>query len=341
MRTISPPPLKRARLQPRFTSEELATLSIFSWNVNGIQPFVQRPITAYFKSDAPTATSTLLVPASLRDFLRRHKWPTCLFLQEVKIAPTDSATQNAVRGAVRAPADSEEPDYEAYFCLPTDKYNARGFGRKVYGVCSIVRRDWQEAISATVRTVEWDLEGRFQIIETEGSTPLSIWNIYAVNGTEYDYKDPETGAVVGTRHDRKLQVHRLMLDECRRLENEGRRVILAGDLNIAPQPVDGFPNLRVSPPQHAVNRADFNDKFLSPRGLNGIDTFRHLHADSRRYTYYPRGGPFGYSCDRVDLIVCSRGLVDDERLVEAGMLDSEAERGTSDHCPLFAKFRWP
>ena len=262
----------------------------------------------------------------------------------MKIAPSDTLTQRAVSASVRAPSSTNEPDYDSFFSLPTDKHNARGFGRKVYGVCSIVRRDFLEATRARVRTVDWDQEGRIQIIETaateDGRWPkLSLWNVYAVNGTENPYKDSETGKVVGTRHDRKRQVHRLMLEECQRLEKEGFAVVLAGDMNIARARIDGFPNLRTRPETHVRNREDFDGKFFEDEaGLKAVDTFRLLHPEEKRYTYFPRGGPFGYSCDRVDLIMCSKSL--SGNVVEAGMLDTPAERGPSDHVPLFARFEF-
>ncbi|GAB7341701.1 hypothetical protein MBLNU457_g0041t1 [Dothideomycetes sp. NU457] len=349
---ISPPPSKRRRLAPESSATEsdkrqsipstssTATkdLTVYSWNINGITPFIQKRLDSFFTkaNHAKPAKST----ASLRDFLRRHEWPTCLFLQEVKINPDDTATQRAVERAVRDDTKGAEPDYRALFCLPRDKYNARGFGRKVYGVCSIVRTDFLAQTNAKVRTVDWDLEGRIQIVETEavnGWPKLSIWNIYAVNGTDNPYKDPDTGAVVGTRHDRKLEVHRLIMEESKRLEAVGYSVVLAGDLNIARARIDGYPNLRTKPEQHVRNRADFNKKFFyDSEGFGGIDTFRHLHPSEKRYTYFPRGGPFGYSCDRVDLIVCSNEMK--QNITSAGMLDTPAERGPSDHVPLFAKF---
>jgi len=353
---ISPPPLKRRRLDtntdsgdsPQAEQSHPPQLRIYSWNVNGIQPFIQRSINSFFQSAKKSKASAQddddddgrPPPASLREFLRRYSFPTVLFLQEVKINPGDTTTIRAVERAVRALEKSDEPDYRAYFCLPSDKHNARGFGRKVYGVCSIVREDFLSEYNVKVRTVDWDLEGRFQILESDarpGLPRLSIWNIYAVNGTENPYRDPLTGNVAGTRHDRKLAVHRLMLDACKRLESEGFGVILAGDLNIARGALDGFPNLRTFPEQHVRNRLDFNTKFFDGSdGLRAIDSFRHLHDQQRRYTYYPHGGRFGYSCDRVDLIICSRSL--EKRLQSSGMLDTAAERGTSDHCPLFAFF---
>lgn len=324
-------------------------LSIYSWNVNGIQAVTQRPITSFFKTtDNKSSSASIagqLQPASLRDFLRRHEFPTTLFLQEVKINPDDVATQKAVQSAVRAPQGSDEPDYLAYFCLPADRFNARGFGRKIYGVCSIVRADFVEATKAKVRTVDWDLEGRFQVIEaaaTEHMPKLQIFNIYAVNGTDLPYKSPESGEIIGCRHDRKLEVHALLLKECKQLESDGWSVILAGDLNIARSRIDGYPSLRTFPNQHVLNRADFDDKFVEgSEGLGAVDTFRHLHPKQKGYTYYPRGGPFGYSCDRVDLILCSKRLLIDADLTSAGMLSTEAERGTSDHCPLYAIFAFP
>lgn len=335
-KSISPPPTKRRRLEERHgvsTSKETSlqnnnVLSIYSWNINGIQPFIQRPITSFFESSSAKNHSPMTTKApqkgtpstasSLRDFLRRHNWPTMLFLQEVKISPSDTATQLAVDRSVRAPttttkdasvpANPPEPSYRAHFSLPTDPHNARGFGRKVYGVCTLIRQDFLDATKATVRAVDWDQEGRFQVIETsacrnaagEGWPKLSIWNIYAVNGTSNPYKDSKTGQVVGTRHDRKLAVHKLLLDECLGLRQQGYEVILAGDMNIARGVIDGFPNLRTFPEQHVLNRKDFNEKFFEDeQGFLGVDTFRHVHGEEKGYTYHPRGRPFGSSCDRV------------------------------------------
>ena len=173
--------------------------------------------------------------------------------------------------------------------------------------------------------------------------------------------------MTGTRHDRKLEVHKLLAAECRKLEADGFAVILAGDINIAIAPIDGFPNLRTFPPQHCINRADFQRRFLEdkilssngaseeaakqqsgaaepdrtshePCGLGMVDTFRHLHPETSGYTYYPRGRSFGESCDRVDMILISKSMQDS--LMSAGMHETPAERGTSDHVPLCAKLRY-
>jgi exonuclease III len=346
--SVSPPRSKRKRQQDATAD---CAIAVFSWNVNGISPFLEPTLDAYFK---PAVKSR----ASLRDFLRRHNWPTFLFLQEVKINPDDSATIRAVKRAVkRQPFEPDDAyDYEARFCLPSDKFNARGFGRKVYGVCSLVRKDFLEQYVDKIRPVDWDAEGRFLVIETKAQSnmpKLAIFNVYLVNGTDNAYKDPKSGHITGTRHNRKLAVHALLQEECRKLETDGFGIIIAGDMNIARTILDGHPNLRTFPKQHCLNRADFEGKFFlkltnertgdeadgstakeADGGLAMLDTFRHLHPDRRGYTYYPRTKTFGESCDRVDMILISKSL--GGQLKEAGMHETPSERGPSDHVPLYA-----
>ena len=214
----------------------------------------------------------------------------------------------------------------------------------------------------TVREVDWDLEGRVLVVETRSK--LSIWNIYAVNGTENPYKDPNTGAIAGTRHNRKLAFHDLLLRDSLRLEKDGWRVILTGDMNISCATIDGFPALRVKPEQHVRNRADYNKKFLAidnPDGLRAIDTFRYLHPTTRKYTWISTSRPWLSSCDRVDHILVSRSLTDTDggddqdtasqarppgltiapraRLVEADILMTEVDRVSSDHVPIYVTIR--
>ena len=362
-REISPPPPKRRRIANTTVIEKqkeshTPSLRLFSWNINGISPFVQQPITSFFTSSkSPSQTQP---HASLRDFLNRQNFPILLFLQEVKINPSDTATQKAVSQAVkRTPPEPEtNPDYITHFCLPHDKHNATGFGRKIYGVCSIIRKDFADKYVERVRTVDWDAEGRFSVIETRPHLDLpklAIFNVYMVNGTENPYKDSTTGVVTGTRHERKLEVHRSLQEEVRGLERDGFRVIIAGDINIACAPIDGHPGLRTFPKQHVLNRQDFLRRFLGGAGeddksekalekeegdrtssLGMVDTFRSLHPDTKGYSYYPRGRTFGDSCDRVDMILCSQSLA--AKCTEAGMLATAADRGPSDHVPIFASF---
>ncbi len=233
--------------------------------------------------------------------------------------------------------------YDAHFTLPIDPFNARGLrgSGKVYGVLSILRRDLSSQYSITIRTVDWDSEGRISIVElTTTEKKLAIFNIYAVNGTENPYRDPTTGAVRGTRHDRKLALHRLLMEECKKLESEGWDVLLGGDMNVAPDWRDGWPKLRTFPAQHTLNRADFHEKLLAGKGeggggLGGVDVWREMHGEERRYTYFPRGKEWGTSCDRVDYFIAGRSTWEKGMVRGCGILDSEVERGPSDHVPIW------
>ena len=255
----------------------------------------------------------------------------------MKIASTDTPTQAAVKRAVNDSADG--PKYEAFFTPPTDRFNARGRGGRIYGVSTIIRKDVLETRVGRVRTVDWDGEGRVSVVELRGG--LHVWNVYAVNGTDDPWRDPESGAVLGTRHDKKRVMQRRIVEDCVRAERSGCRVVIVGDLNVAPERIDGHPNLRTFPEQHAVNRKDFNTGFfLDPDGLRAVDIWRSLKGDEKRYTYFPRGRPWGSSCDRVDLIIASRSLVEAGEVVDVEIFDSEEERGPSDHVPLAVEIRF-
>lgn len=379
--SISPPPTKKRR---RSSSQDQviesleksdATTSstapptplpanairIFAWNINGISSFLQTSIAGFFqKTNRSSPGAESIVKHSLRDFFKRNQWPQIVNLQEVKINPSDEATKRAVKTAInrnRNDPGDDGPEYDVRFCLPSDRSNARGFGRKVYGVATIIRKDFLDQEVIQCREVDWDVEGRVLVVETKLNH--AIFNIYAVNGTDNPYKDPVTGHVVGTRHDRKLAFHRRLLEECQRLERLGWFVILTGDLNISPQPIDGYPKLRTHPEQHVRNRADYNSKFLDAQnqdGLRAVDSFRHLHPNSKKYTWINTTKPWLESCDRVDHILVSRSIVElgapeseadvsvlantsssapKVTLLEADILMTPADRGPSDHVPLY------
>jgi len=204
----------------------------------------------------------------------------------------------------------------------------------VHGVASLVRDD--RPPSSTTRP-DWDLEGRVLIHEFS-SIQLTVVNGYWVNGTSNPYRNSTTGDIEGTRHDHKLRFHAHMLELCKFIEQRGYDVLLLGDMNIAPQRIDGHPNLRTSPVQHVHNRADFNREFLDPDnedGLRAVDLFRHCHGERRKYTYHGRGRPWGERCDRVDLIIASRKLVGAGAVRDTNICDTPKDRGHSDHVPLW------
>ncbi|KAL9609426.1 MAG: hypothetical protein Q9167_005802 [Letrouitia subvulpina] len=321
------------------------------WNACTSFLTLQRPITSFFpvssRPPRPSIESSRPCTSSLRACLQRWSFPHLVCLQEVKIALNDTKTQAAVQRAINVPTDYEPSTengahrlYDAHFCLPRDKYNATGFGGKVYGVSTLIRRD----MDANVKDVEWDLEGRVLVTElpTHG---LAVLNIYAVNGTSNPYHDPTTGKAIGDRHMHKRAFHEHLRDECVRYEEQGWKVCIAGDLNISRGPLDSYPQQRMGK-EHVKNRAHFEQCFMQSNAEGGKlgmrDTFRELRGSEEKYTYRPRGKPWGAGMDRVDLILLSssKSPDGDMTLKEADILDSEEERGPSDHTPLLVDIRW-
>ena len=275
-----------------------------------------------------------------------------------------------------------ERGYRAFFALPRDKYNARGFGGKVYGVAVLVREDLFKTSegrgggekadersskaeskngvgecngagsadggrdldgksqakeggegAVQVTPVPWDTEGRVLALSLP-THKLVVFNIYAVNGTSNPWRDSTTGHILGTRHDKKRAFHSELQAEVRGYEQKGWHVVVAGDLNIARSDLDGWPGRRHGT-EHVVNRRDFEERFMKTEkgDLGMVDTFRESKGDTRKYSYRPRGVEWGRCADRVDLVLCSKDMR--RAVLEADILDSEVERGTSDHCPIY------
>ncbi|RYP67691.1 hypothetical protein DL771_007098 [Monosporascus sp. 5C6A] len=222
-------------------------------------------------------------------------------------------TEIREKGTVAAWLEDGGPEYDVQFNLPADPRNAKGFGGKVYGVAAIIRKDFMHRYVQSVREVAWDREGRVQIIETgevtfpldpdpeaiptsaaekelsdktrqkddaEFAAKFAIINIYAVNGTSNPYYNTQTGVEVGTRHDRKLAVHTELLREAHALQRKGFQVIIAGDLNVARNELDGYPNLRTWPHQHVLNRLDFNTKFFTKQPIKHISSRASYSKDA-------------------------------------------------------------
>lgn len=168
------------------------------------------------------------------------------------------------------------------------------------------------------------------------SLGVVIINVYAVNGTTNPYRDTKTGKVMGDRHDRKRDFHSLLAGEVRRYEKGGWEVVVAGDVNVSRTEIDSFPQLRMGK-EHVKSRADFEEKII--KGVGMIDTFRYKRGEQKKFSYRPRNKPWGTGGDRVDMILVTQRLK--EAVKEADVLDSEDERGSSDHVPLFVELEVP
>lgn len=101
-------------------------------------------------------------------------------------------------------------------------------------------------------------------------------------------------------------------------------------MNVAREPIDSFPSLRAGE-EHVRSRRDFEERLMEGVGL--VDTFRAVRGGERKFTYRPRGKPWGEGGDRVDMVLVTGGV----GVRGADVLDCEGERGPSDHVPLFVE----
>jgi len=199
--------------------------------------------------------------------------------------------------------DDDGPQYTMYSTLPVVAKRASQ-NKPMYGVITYVRADLAKHIHRA-RGVSWDDEGRVLILELAS---LAILNVYAVNGTEAPYIPRSTGLSTSqTRHHRKRQFNRLLLQECISLQNDrGLQLCLVGDINISRFGINSVPRLRAAE-NHVLARKEFNEIFLPRSGL--VDVWRERHGMLERgYTWFNMWKEAGTDCARVDMILCLRGV---------------------------------
>lgn len=321
--SLSPPDTPQTK-KPRTdsSSQPIHNLTkILSWNVETPVPFLSLPARKTASSSMPAYKPN---PTHLRSLLARHNFPDFLCLQEVRARHTDADWVAALRDAVngRGLARDGGPTYTMYTSL-----NRAVRGPRHFGVATFAR---DAGAVAAAREVPWDAEGRVVILEMRAGWALV--NVYALNGSEYAWRDPRGGGDGGlpkTRNERKREFNRLLMRECQAMQARGLRVVLIGDFNISLAKQDCVPRLRTEYP-HALARKEFNEKFIP--GLDVVDVFREVHGERKAFSWFARGKKQGEDCARVDYALVERKLLD--RVVETEYLEDPKERAHSDHAPV-------
>ncbi|KAI0347284.1 DNase I-like protein [Trametopsis cervina] len=322
-RSLSPSPRpKRSRVIHQEQSLEVhaSRTTILSWNVETPVPFLTLPA----KKIGSSTSHARARPMHLRELLARDNYPDYLCLQEVRARQSDADWLVDLKDAVNGRTRDDGPKYTPYTSLSRSTHGPRHFGVITYA------KD-PESVS-TYREVDWDSEGRVVILEMKSGWALV--NVYALNGSEYMWKDPTGVNLPKTRNERKREFNRLLLKECRAMQTRGLRLVLIGDFNISLEKEDCHPCLRAEYP-HTLARKEFNEKFIP--GINVVDIFRDRHGDRRAYSWFAKGKPQGTDCARVDYALVERSLV--EKVEEIEYLEDPSERAHSDHAPILLVLR--
>ena len=160
---------------------------------------------------------------------------------------------------------------------------------------------------------DFDMESRI-VQATIGDTVIA--SVYVPNG--------------GKDYPAKLAFLERLVDWARRLHDEGREVILCGDINIARADIDLHPKERK--PGVIGQRPEERELFSKLLGGHFTDIGRRLHPDNdQMFTWWPpwrnmRQRNIGW---RIDYILASSPIA--ERVSSCVVL---SDVGTSDHAPV-------
>lgn len=209
------------------------------------------------------------------------------------------------------------PDQLSQALLSPDGYLAHwnSAEKKGYSGTATYSRHEPLKVVSGLNEARFDTEGRCLILEFE---PFVFFNIYFPNGG----RGPEWVA-------HKLAFYRRFLQVADAYRQEGRPVIVTGDFNTAYAEIDlARPKENVEHsgfmPEERIGLGEFFESGL-------VDTFRHLHPDTVKYTWWDqvsraRDRNVGW---RLDYFMVSPDLKD--KVVAADIHD---EVMGSDHCPI-------
>lgn len=193
--------------------------------------------------------------------------------------------------------------------------------RKGYsGTATYVREDLSD-VSYGIGIRKFDSEGRFVVTRHKD---FLLFNVYFPNG-----------AASEERHIFKQDFLKRFTSYLKKLLNQGEKVIVLGDYNVAYLEHDVFDPIRLSKVSGFLpEERKWFGQFLE---TGFIDTFRYLHPDEKnRYSWwsYRENARLGNRGWRIDHICVSKNL--EKRILAADILDQQMG---SDHCPVVLEMK--
>jgi exodeoxyribonuclease-3 len=200
----------------------------------------------------------------------------------------------------------EIPGYNSFFSSPE---------RKGYSGVGVYSKEKPVSVKDNFGIDKFDNEGRALILEYPA---FILLNVYFPNGKMSD-----------ERLKYKMDFYDMFLDYTNNLLNQGKKIIVCGDVNTAHKEID------IARPKENEKISGFLprerlwiDKFLE---TGFIDTFRHFNKDPANYSWWDykskaRERNVGW---RIDYFYISNNLID--KLKSAFILNNVFG---SDHCPI-------
>lgn len=238
----------------------------------------------------------------LLDWLAQRK-PDVVCLQELKVADEEF------------PADQlESAGYHSAVC-----------GQKTYNGVALLSRIQPKEIQRGFGDSRFDDQARLIAATIRGYRVVSAYvpNGDVVGSEKYEYKTDWLAALRDYLHERNLPKEKL---------------ILCGDLNIAPAEID------VAQPElwggSVLCHAEMQDEFQQLLDAGLTDVFRMHHPDDAQYSWWDyRGLAFPRNNGlRIDHVLATQPAA--KRCTDA-WIDRDARKGKkpSDHAPVLAEFK--
>lgn len=187
--------------------------------------------------------------------------------------------------------------------------------KKGYSGTAIYSKEKPLSIVHGLGEEEFDCEGRIQFAEFDD---FSLYNIYYPNGQSSQ-----------ERLTYKLDFYEYFLNHAKSMMNQGKSIVVCGDVNTAHQEIDlARPEANEKNSGFLPEERAWLDQFVES-GL--IDAFRVFNQEKENYSYWDyisraRDKNIGW---RIDYFYISSDLR--PRLVDAAILD---QYFGSDHCPV-------
>jgi exodeoxyribonuclease III len=211
--------------------------------------------------------------------------------------------------------------HEAFAALG---YHSLAFGEKAWNGVAILSREPAEEVHRGLHG-QADFGARLLAARIG---PLTFETVYCPNGKTLDHAD----------YQRKLSWFDALADHWRAHHDRNGALVLCGDFNVVPQPVDSW---RGSDGDGSIfHTAAERARFQALLDLGLQDLYRERHPQGRDFSWWDyRGGSFhrGHGL-RIDMLLASPSVRDRVRevVIDREFRKKQGELTASDHAPVFA-----
>ncbi len=202
-------------------------------------------------------------------------------------------------------------------------YRAAVYGQKAWNGVAILSRD---EVEVTQRGLPGEEEFGSRLI-TAKVAGLSFTTVYCPNGKHLGHDD----------YPRKLSWFDTLANHLRAAHDPSQPVVVGGDFNICPAPIDSWREA----PGEIFHTAEERQRFSALLDWGLVDAFRHLQPQTQAFSWWDyRGGAFHKKQGlRIDFLLASAPALERIQSTEIDRDYRKKKDGLtpSDHAPVIAE----